>query len=331
MTDKFELMTSMKYEVAQMDLYDLYTNTLTPITKINYISTIKSFFGVQDLRDISVQDMQAVTPDIVNVWAHRQLMEGNAKSTINRKLSAMHSFYDFLCRRNVGIMTYNPFSTNQGAIRFKNAIKDYSDQKALTPIETSKLLRSVNAKGRTGMDQVVAYRDLLVLQILITTGLRRAEVCGIKIGDITLNQGRWTVSVLGKGNKVRLMVLAEPVKHTIDTYFKLRGVTYGDKALPLIISHSSNADSAAHVNTSTIYRIVKKYADKAGLDAELISPHNLRHTFATMSYDELGVNKDSLQSLMGHASSSTTSRYIHSVEMIKNSPASALAELCGLE
>lgn len=331
MTVNNELMISMQHEVAQMDLYNLYTNTLTPITKINYISTIKSFFGVQNLQDISIQDMQSITPDIVNVWAHRQLMEGNAKSTINRKLSAMHSFYEFLCRRNVGIMTYNPFSTNQGAIRFKNAIKDYSDKKALTPVETSKLLRSVNAKNRTGDDQVIAYRDLLVLQILITTGLRRAELCGIKIGDITLNQGQWTVSVLGKGNKVRLMVLAEPVKHTMDVYLKLRGVSYKDKSLPLIISHSSNADSTAHVNTSTVYRIVKRYADRAGLDVEMIAPHNLRHTFATMSYADLGVNKDSLQALMGHSSSATTTRYIHSVEMIKNSPAAAIADLCGLD
>lgn len=77
--------------------------------------------------------------------------------------------------------------------------------------------------------------------------------------------------------------------------------------------------------------LLKKYADKANLDASTISPHNFRHTFATMSYADLGVNKDTLQAIMGHSSSSTTSRYIHSVEMVKNSPANALAQLCDIE
>lgn len=330
MTNNTELMTSMKGELEQSSIYDLYTNTLTPLTKLSYISTIKNFFGVHDLETITVKDMQSVTPDMVNIWAHRQLAEGIAKSTINRKLSALYNFYEFLCRRNIGIMTYNPFSTSQGAIRFKNAIKDYSDKRALSSQEASKLLRSVNPQGHTGKDKVIAYRDLLVLQILITAGLRRAELCSIKIGDIVMSQGEWTIQVVGKGDKSRIMVLAEPVKYTLDKYLELRGVSYKDKELPLIISHAHNADPTKHVDTTTVYRIVKKYADKANLDASTIAPHNLRHTFATMSFAELGVNKDQLQSLMGHTSSSTTARYIHSVEMVKNSPANALAQMCDM-
>ena len=325
-----ELMVSVKNEVAQSNVYDLYTNTLAPLTKVNYISTIKSFFGVHDLSQISIKDMQSVTPEIANAWAHRQLLEGNAKSTINRKLSAMSNFYDFLCRRNIGIMTYNPFSTREGCLRFKNTTKDFSDKRALAPTEISKLLRAVDTTGHE-IDKVIGYRDLLVLQLLITTGMRRAEVCSIKIGDIHISQGEYTISITGKGDKTRIVVLAKAVKHTMDMYFNLRGVSLSNKTLPLIISHSSNADPAKHVDTTTIYRIVKKYADKAGLDADTIAPHNLRHTFATLSYADLGVNKDTLQSLMGHSSSATTARYIHSVEMVKNSPANALAELCDFE
>lgn len=326
-----ELMTSIKGELSQMNIEDLYTNTLSPLTKVNYISTIKNFFGVSDLSEISIEDMQSVNVDYVNAWARKELLEGNAKSTINRKLSAMSNFYDFLCRRNVRIMDYNPFSTKEGAIRFKNTIKNYSDKRTLSPKEVSKLLKSVDTKTTTGVDHVIAYRDLLALQLLITTGMRRAELCHISLGDIQVSQGQYVIDILGKGDKNRLVVLAEPVKHTMDVYLKLRGVTLADKRLPLIISHSTNADPTKHLDTSTIFRIVKKYADKAGLDASTISPHNFRHTFATMSYDELGVNKDTLQNLMGHSSSSTTSRYIHSVEMVKSSPANDLAKLFELE
>ena len=131
--------STIAYEVANTDIYELYTNTLTPITKMNYISTIRSFFGVEDLSQITIQDIQSITPDVVNAWANYQLSIGQSKSTINRKLSAMKSFYQFLCRRNVRIMEYNPFSTEEGAIRYKNASKDYSDKRVLEPKEVGKM------------------------------------------------------------------------------------------------------------------------------------------------------------------------------------------------
>jgi site-specific recombinase XerD len=179
-------------------------------------------------------------------------------------------------------------------------------------------------------DKLVAYRDLIVLQILVTAGLRRAELCGVKIGDITLNQGHYVIEVLGKGNKKRFMVLANAIKKNIDTYLKLRGVSYQDKGLPLIVSHSSNADLTKHINTTTVYRIVKKYADKAGIDADTIAPHNLRHTFATTAYSDLDMKPREIQQLMGHVSSSTTQRYIHGADMIKTSPSDKLAEMFNL-
>lgn len=323
-TNRLQLMQSV---VSQTEPYKLYTNTLTPMTKKNYISTIKGFFGVEDLSQISIEMMQSVTPEIANLWANQQLAMGFAPSTINNKLSGLQNFYKFLCRRSVGIMSYNPFSPDEGCVRFKNTTKNYSDKRALAPHEITKLLRSVDVENAKGLNKIIAYRDLVVLQILTTAGLRRAELCGIKIGDIKRNQGQFVIEVLGKGNKTRYMVLAAPVKHTIDAYLKLRGVSHQDKDLPLIVSHSSNGDPTKHVDTTTIYRIVKKYADRAGLDADSIAPHNLRHTFATTAYAELGVDKDTLQELMGHVSSSTTSRYIHATEMISNSPANELASM----
>ena len=315
----------MKNEIANSDISSLYTNTLTEITKTNYVSTIKEFFGVDDISKISIETMQQVTPEIATLWANKQFEEGKAPSTINRKLAALHSFYKFLCRHSVGVMTYNPFDVDEGCVRFKNAQKNYVDKRVLTPQEVSKLLHAVDIEGAN--DKATGYRDLIVLQILVTAGLRRAELCGVKIGDIKLNQGHYVIEVLGKGNKTRFMVLANAIKKNIDTYLKLRGVTYQDKELPLIISHSSNADPTKHVNTSTIYRIVKKYADKAGIDADNISPHNLRHTFATTAYSDLDMKPEEIQQLMGHVSSATTQRYIHGADMIKTSPSDKLAEM----
>lgn len=325
MSNTRELMSTMgamTTVVSSTDIYDLYTNTLSDLTKVNYVSTIRNFFGVSDLHEISIQDIQSVTPDVVNYWANKQLSEGIAKSTINRKLSAMYNFYEYLCRRNVGVMTYNPFSTSQGAIRFKNALKDYSDKRVLSTGEIREMLKSA-AKDKT----ILGVRDLLVLQLLITTGMRRAELCGIRIGDIGVMGGKHFANILGKGNKHRMIMVADHVYELIKKYLDMRGVKMQDKDLPLIISHSSNADQTKHVDTSTIYRIVKKHAEAAGLDASTIACHNLRHTFATTAYDELGVHKDQLQTLLGHTSSSTTQRYIHTVDMLKSSPAEQLSEM----
>ena len=228
-------------------------------------------------------------------------------------------------------MEYNPFSTEEGAIRFKNTIKNYSDKRALSPQEITKLLRCVDVRGAEGVDKVIALRDLIILEILVTAGLRRAELCGVKLGDIKFTQGTYTIEVLGKGGKTRFMTLAPSIKRNIDIYLNMRGVTLANKDLPLIISHSSNADSTQHVNTSTVYRVVKKYAKEAGLDESTIAPHNLRHTFATTAHSELGISKDTLQDLMGHASSATTQRYIHASDMISNSPAAALASMYEIE
>lgn len=322
MMNNTELMTSVKGEVAQANIYDLYTNTLTPLTKVNYVSTIKSFFGVHDLSQITVEDMQSVTPDVVNAWANRQYAEGIAKSTINRKLSAMYSFYKFLCRRNVGVMSYNPFATDEGAIRFKNATKDYSDKRVLTADEVRAMFKLARKEGG-----IIGTRDLLVLQLLATTGMRRAELCSIKIGDIQMLDGKHIVNITGKGDKKRIIMLTDHIWVLVEDYLEMRHVTLKDRMLPLIVSHSSNADPTKHLDTTTIYRIVKKYAAKAGIDESTISPHCFRATYATLAYGELGSTKDELQELMGHTSVATTSRYIKTLNMLKNSPAEKLESM----
>ena len=304
--------------IAVRDIETLYTNTLTPETKRSYMQTIKEFFGVDDISKISIEDMQSVTPDWANAYAHKLLDKGISKATINKKLSALQNFYKFLCRRNVGICSYNPFSTDEGAIRFKNASKDYSDKRVLAPEEIKKLFDSARS-----MEGIKGIRDLLILELLATTGMRRAELCGIKIGDIKLNLGVKVIEITGKGDKTRMIVVSRNVDKLIDQYLEARGVTYKDKNLPLITTHS-NRGSGQPMTPNTVYRAVKQHADNAGIDADSISPHALRATYATTVYDELDMDVNTIRELMGHSSQSTTQRYIKSVNMIRNNPANKL-------
>ena len=308
-------------EIVPVNIEDLYTNTLTAETKRSYMQTIKEFFQVDDLGKISVEDMQRVTPDMANEYAHRLLDKGIAKSTINKKLSALQNFYKFLCRRTIGICSYNSFDTAEGCIRFKNASKDYSDKRVLSSEEVNRLFESArNTEGIKGI------RDLLILELLATTGMRRAEICGIKVGDIKLNLGKKIIEITGKGDKTRMIVVSKNVDKLIDQYLDARGITYKDKDQPLVTTHSPRG-TGKPMTTNTVYRVVKEHADNAGIDADTISPHALRATYATTIYDQLDMDVNTIRELMGHSSQATTQRYIKSVNMIRKNPADKLDDM----
>lgn len=315
------IMEHRNYELQPVQLEDMYTKTLTEETKRSYMQTIKEFFGVEELNQISIQDMQSVTPDVANDYAHKLLAKGLKKATINKKLSALQSFYKFLCRRAIGVMPYNPFDPAEGSIRFKNASKDYSDKRVLSAEEVKGMFESArNTDGITGI------RDLLVLELLATTGMRRAEICSINVGDIKLNLGKKIIEITGKGDKTRMIVLSGSADRLIDKYLDARGVSYSDKDEPLIVAHGNRANGS-RLTTQGIYRIVKQHAEQAGIDADTISPHCLRATYATTVYDQLDMNVNDIRELMGHSSVATTQRYIKSANMIKNNPADKLANM----
>ena len=307
-------------QLAHIEIEQRYTNTLSPETKRAYTQAIKEFFG-KELHEITIQDMQAVNPDMANQYALALEAKGLTHATINRKLAALHSFYQFLCRRNVGIMAYNPFSTDEGAIRFKNAQKDYSDKKALTPEEIKSVFDS--ARQDTSISGV---RDLLILELLATTGMRRAEICSIKIGDLQDTAGKFIAEIKGKGNKSRITVFSKNVVKVLKQYMEMRGITLANKDEWLLVSHANRKSGTGQVSTNMIYRVVKHYCGLAGIDESQVSPHCLRHGYATNCID-MGMAITDVKDLMGHASITTTAKYVKSYNLINKNPANKLDEL----
>lgn len=292
-----------------------YTNTLSDKTKLVYISTILEFFNVNSLEDITIEMMQEVDPDMANAWAVSMLNNGLKKSTINKKMSAMKNFYKFLCRRAVGIMTYNPFDTDEGAVRYKNTIPDASPCKTLSVEEIQSMIAVAGAKkGIEGL------RNKIIMNLLWSTGLRREEIASLKIGDIQTQSLKGepchVFAFHGKGNKLRIGAIADDVYDDILRYIEKRNLSLKDKNEPMFVSHSSNADKTKHINDSTIYRIVKSAAKGAGLDPDDVHPHTLRHTFATRSYEN-GMEVKALKDIMGHSSMNTTNRYIHAQDTLQ--------------
>ena len=309
---------------------EIYTKSLTENTKRAYMRDILDFFGANDLSQVSIQQIQSVNSATAQEYRELLANKGVKLSTINRKLTSLSSFYSFLCRHEIKIMEYNPFSTKEGLRRFKQN-KRYSNTRCLTSDEIKQLVKVTmeepddSANDRTKLE---AIRNRIIILMLATTGMRRDEITGIKLGMIRQSHGKNVIEIIGKGDKERLVVISPTLKTMIDKYIEMRGLSYKDKDRYLLTKHTSNASNFAseQLSTQTVYRVVKSVAGKAGIHEDDISPHSLRHSFVTEALD-MGYRFEDVADMVGHADSSTTKRYDHSKRVILDNPADKLEKL----
>lgn len=238
-----------------------------------------------------------------------------APTTTGRKLSALRSFYKFLLREEY--VELNPFS---GLNLPKKG--NYLPQ-ILSVTEVGKLLdapakyaetqQSTNPKQKLWREYMVA-RDAAILELLYSTGMRINELVTLPEDRIDLLSG--VARVRGKGKKERLCPLGSPATRTLMKNLELRENVWllegrRDARSPVFLNKNGGP-----IGARSIERMMKKYVLFCGLNAEL-SPHSLRHSFATHLLDA-GADLRSVQELLGHASLSTTQIYTHvSVERLK--------------
>lgn len=165
----------------------------------------------------------------------------------------------------------------------------------LIDTELKKLLSAPDSNDVSGR------RDFAILVTLGFTGMRRQELVGMDVKCIDLE--RRTIKVLGKGSKERLIPMNDFVFHALNAYLELRPVT-GDPDGVFLNRNGGRLTGRSIVN------IVRKYVQKAGIGKEKISPHKLRHTFATLLHHN-DVDILEIKSLLGHASITSTQIYTH--------------------
>jgi len=241
--------------------------------------------------------------------------EGLSRTSIGRKVSALRSFYRYLIRE--GRATGNPFSGLTAPKRQQRLPKYFS------VAEISRLLdapaeywRTVQAKSETATgdpDQAkfAAARDAAMLEVVYSGGLRISEATGLNLGDLDLNGG--TMRVRGKGKKERLAVLGAPAVKAVGAYLEWRRTRTANEAMnaPLFVNRFGE-----RLTPRSFQRSLKCYLAAAGLPLAM-SPHKLRHSFATHLLNA-GADLRSVQELLGHANLSTTQIYTHvSAEHLK--------------
>ena len=237
--------------------------------------------------DVDVHDVDDVVIRSYLGFLHKR----NQKSTIARKLSALRSFFRFLVRR--GVMNTNPAD---GVLTPKRgrAVPRY-----LPVDEIFRLLDGL--KG----DSLLALRNRAILETLYSTGVRVAELAGMNVGDVDFDKG--FVRVTGKGKKERLTPVGKKALDCMGAYLEKRGRFAGSpvpEGAPLLLNNRGG-----RLSTRSIARLLERVVRQLGL-LRPISPHGLRHTFATHMLDA-GADLRVVQELLGHASLTTTQRYTH--------------------
>ncbi|MEA1986874.1 MAG: tyrosine recombinase XerC [Candidatus Marinimicrobia bacterium] len=212
--------------------------------------------------------------------------------TIARKLATLKSFYKFVMK-NEWVKT-NPCY----------AIRSPKLSKAL-PIglseEQTKEIFDFNVA-----DTFIHSRDLAIIEVFYSSGIRLSELVGLNIGDLNFYSG--LITVLGKGNKERVLPLGKHAIDAVEKYLKFRKEKFGNYSnnSPLFISTKKNSRIT---NRSVQYRI-EKYLKLVSKGQKKNSPHVLRHSFATQLLDN-GADLESVRALLGHSSLSSTQIYTH--------------------
>jgi site-specific recombinase XerD len=241
-----------------------------------------------------------ITDDLVRsfrLWLSRQKATNRgrhqtlAKQTQNYYLIALRSFLKYLVKR--GIRTLPPDRIELAKV----------PERSLDLVSSDELARLLDAPQGS---ELKSLRDKAILELFFSTGLRVSELCSL---SRYLDLSRDEFTVRGKGEKVRLVFLSDRAKEAVRSYLGKR--TDLDEALFIQLSRPvpKEKDGDLRLSPRSVERIIKHYAAKAGI-AKKVSPHTLRHSFATDLLQN-GADLRAVQMLLGHANITTTQIYTH--------------------
>lgn len=249
----------------------------------SYRHDLREFFRLLDSRPLG-----GVTKETVRSYLAKMSEEGLSKRTIGRRMAALRTFYRFLVRE--GVIRKNPMA----AVRNPKL-----DKRLPVVMEETEVSRLLDAPE----DDLAGRRDRALLETLYSTGMRVSELVGLDLDKVDFIGG--VCRVFGKGAKERLCPIGDRALRSIRAYLDLRG-RQGGKAL--FLNHSRN-HSGSRLTDRSVRRVLDHYIEKTSR-REHVSPHTLRHSFATHLLNR-GADLKSVQELLGHENLSTTQIYTH--------------------
>ncbi len=281
-----------KNRLKEFISYLKYSKNYSENTVESYNRDISEFFsfceenGVEEFYDINV----------VRYFISYLSIKGDKGTSINRKISAIRGFFRYLYR--------NGYVDKDISRLIKSVKEEKKVPSFLSKEEMRKLLDEISYEGDMGI------RDKAIIELMYSTGIRASELINITFDDIDMKEK--ILRVKGKGNKERMVPFGKHACDAMEEYLKIRGkyARVGEKSLFV-------GKRGGKLNRRTLYNIIHKYLSLVS-SVPTMSPHTLRHTFATHLL-EGGADIRFVQELLGHSKPSTTQKYTHiDIEYLKN-------------
>ncbi|MEZ8931117.1 MULTISPECIES: tyrosine recombinase XerC [unclassified Vibrio] len=282
---KIPLPNSLQKPLSRFYEYLRSEKGLSLHTQRNYKQQLETMAA--HLVTLGLKDWSQVDAAWVRQLASKGMREGMKASSIATRLSSLRSFFDFLVLR--GEMTANP-------------AKGVSAPRKQRPLPKNLDVDEVGQLLDVNEDDPLSIRDRAMMEVMYGAGLRLAELVGINLKDVLGRQGE--IRVIGKGDKERKAPFSGLAKEWVDKWLKVRGALASPGETALFVSK---------LGTRISHRSVQKRMEEWGKKqavASHISPHKLRHSFATHVL-ESSQNLRAVQELLGHENISTTQVYTH--------------------
>ncbi len=264
------------------------------IKMINGLTENEQSFDSIPINDVSIDLLKTITlSDLHSFLVYCKNDRNNNATTRARKVSTLRSFFKYLTS-HAGILDVNPAELLD-APKIGTTLP-----KHLSLEESLELLNSVN-----DVDNPNRARDYCIITFFLNCGLRLSELCNINLSNI---KSDGSLTIIGKGNKERIVYLNEACLSALEDYLKVRPVECipAEYKNALFISRNKR-----RISNKTVQHIVYTALEKCGLDGKGLSTHKLRHTAATLMYQHGGVDVRTLQNILGHSNLGTTQIYTH--------------------
>ncbi len=252
----------------------------------------------KEIVDVSTDQIKAYLQDLSNkIHVKGQNKAQIATRTVARRLSALRQFYRYLVSEN--IRKDDPTSAIESPKQTRTLPKTLSES------EVSALIKTAGQSG--GADSV---RLVCLLEMLYATGLRVSELVGLPMSAI--GEDMQFLMVAGKGGRERMVPISEPAQKALKSYLDVRKqfVSPDDKGTQAQWLFPSRTSESGHLTRQRFAQLLKDLADAAQIDSDRVSPHILRHAFATHLLSN-GADLRSVQKMLGHADIATTQIYTH--------------------
>jgi len=251
-----------------------------------YEHDLKQFYRLLADRPIS-----SVSKDMVRSYLAEMNSQGLSKRTVGRRMAALRTFFRYLVRE--GYVEKSPLAT------VRNPKLDKKLPIVMEEGEVARLLDSPE-------DDLSGRRDRALLETLYSTGMRVSELVGLKLDKVDFISG--VCRVFGKGSKERLCPIGDRALRNIRRYLEMREEKGFPKGGAVFLNHSKNKKGSP-LTARSVCRVLERYIERASR-SHGISPHTLRHSFATHLLNR-GADLKSVQELLGHENLSTTQIYTH--------------------